>query len=117
MKISKSFDYLKVFIVYILFIFTIVSINFNWLKVELFTFLYQNNIGLDDICKKNSQYDFKYSKVIDFENYKNTAVGYCIYKQSKENTKITLNKNTDRWIIIYSQKLNTDNNLYWPIYL
>lgn len=101
---------------------SLLVLGFFWLvfgvvQTEILTRVYKDEIAMDKICEKLDSKDFKYGKIIAYENYKKSAQIYCIFKNPNQNLRVFLTKDNDTWKTWVFEPLNKKNSLYWPIYL
>jgi|GEM_PF-4379500 len=99
-----------------LLVFVLFSFFYSYLNVEITTFFRLKELEGDSICNQFHS-GLKFTKVIRYEKYKNTARLLCVYNNYAANQHIDLNRLNDRWVVISRQDVNTKNNFYWPIYL
>ncbi len=94
------------------------SLVFSYIYTEVFTKLYLTEISNQaNLCETQKNSDFKYVKVLDYNRQQKTARIYCLYKDENKNLQLDLiKKEPEQWEIVLSRKLNSDSNLYWPIY-
>lgn len=92
------------------------SISYGYLNVELLTFVNSKNIPTSTLCSE-PETDFKFSKIIKYEKYKNTARIFCLYKDYRYNQFLVLNLRNETWTTVSKELANSRFNFYWPIYL
>lgn len=88
-----------------------------YLQTEIQTFLHAGDIDSKKLCQVGKTAILKYTKITDYQRYKKSSEVYCIFTNSQENSRLTLNLIKDQWQIVANEKLNQDRAFYWPIYL
>lgn len=96
--------------------FVVFSLFYSYLNVEILTSFRLAELEGDSFCEQ-SQDDFKFTKVIKHEKYKNTAKIMCVYQDYNKNQYLELNLKSEKWTVISREYINTKYNFYWPIYL
>jgi hypothetical protein len=105
------------------FFFVIVAVIFfvgaiaAYAQTEIQTFLHKQDIDSQKLCKVGKSSNLKYSKIIDYQRYRKSSSIFCIFSDSQENSRLTLNLIGDDWQIVTNEKLNQERAFYWPIYL
>ena len=90
---------------------------FPYLEVELKTFLFSNKISnLSKICQSYSNSELKYTKVLDYNQSLKRSKIHCIFKDTKENLSLNMIYE-DGWKVVYTKKINSERNFYWPVYM
>ena len=90
---------------------------FAYIQSEVQTFLHISDIDSKKLCTVDTKSSLKYSKIVDYQRYRKSSEIFCIFADSKENSKLGLSLINNDWQIISKQKLNREGAFYWPIYL
>jgi hypothetical protein len=92
-----------------------------YLKTEFNTYFLQSLINSNEICK--GEYlqtieKLRYSKIVDLDNLRKSALVYCFYENKDKNLMLNLERRQNgQWRVVLSQKLNKDANFYYPFYI
>ena len=103
-----------------LLIFIVLSVFVVWSYIQTEVLSYTSNIDGNKICQTEN---LKYFKVTSFDGKTGQAQLLCIRSDQNQSTFHKLNLITSNygreqdWEIIFTQKIYTDSNLFWPIYL
>jgi hypothetical protein len=88
-----------------------------YLNAEYLTREHGNEIQAMQFCIRSSpNAKLKYYKVVRYEAPRRSAEIYCIYEDSEKNVRIVAEKRAG-WNMLLSDRINTKNGLYWPLYL
>ena len=89
----------------------------SYMQTEVQTFIHSGDIDSKKLCEVGKSSSLKYSKITDYQRYKKSSEVFCIFTESQENSRLTLNLINNNWQIVSNEKLNQERAFYWPIYL
>jgi hypothetical protein len=114
MILPFSYKPLVVSVLSLLFLFALV---FPYIQAETLSNLNAGEFDVNKVCKADTNNDFRYIKIVNYESQKNTATVYCIYKDFTKNSIVTLYNSAEKqWLIEYTRNYKKDIGFYWPIY-
>jgi hypothetical protein len=88
-----------------------------YVQAETVTNLNLGQFDIAKICKTDTNNDFGYAKLVNYERQKNTATMFCIYKDYSKNSIVTLYYSAENtWLVEYARNYKKDIGFYWPIY-
>jgi hypothetical protein len=90
---------------------------YPYVQAETLTNIHQQTFDINKICKVLEFQDFRSFKIINYEKQRNTSQLYCLYKDYKQNSIVTLYY-TDKegWLVEYTRNYKKDIGFFWPIY-
>jgi hypothetical protein len=90
---------------------------YPYIQAETLTNIHQQLFDINKICKVSEFNDFRGFKIINFEKQRNAAQLYCLYKDYKKNSIITLfYAEKEGWQVEYTRNYKKDIGFFWPIY-
>jgi len=106
----------KVWLGFALFMLPLLVI-FPYLETELKTFLFSSEIpNLAKTCESYSTSRLKYIKLLKYNRPLKKAKVYCLFEDTSENLSLDM-VYQNSWKVIYTKKINSEKNFYWPVYI
>jgi hypothetical protein len=110
-------QYYKIFFLWLLSAIVFIFFFSSYVKTEVMTSIYSNQIlEIDNLCIQKDT-DLKYYKIINYEKRRKELILHCIYQDSHKNSEITANIIGEKWVKVRVNKLNEKGGFYWPVYL
>ncbi len=99
------------------FIIVVIScyVFYSYASTEIMTLAHLKKFDIPSICLSKEKPDFKYAKVVKYENYRGTAEIYCVYQNSQGNQVVSLDY-LRQWRIVQRKSLSARFSWYFPVY-
>jgi hypothetical protein len=88
---------------------------FSYASSEIISIIHLGKFDVVSVCLSDEKPDFKYAKLVKYENYKGTAEIYCVYSDSQKNQIVGLNY-LNQWRVVQRKNLSARFSWYFPVY-
>jgi hypothetical protein len=114
MLLPLTYKSVAAFMVFLLLLF---ATFYPYIQTEILTSVHQQTFDINSICRTSDNPDFRKFKLVNYEKQRNTAQLYCLYKDYKKNSIVTLYyADKEGWLVEYSRNYKKDIGFFWPIY-